>query len=246
MLHKKFIVIEGIDGCGKGTVMNAIIDFLKRNKIRFLDLRERKEDLASSSGLTKECSAILTCEPTHHGTGRELREKILRNLENYTARQVAEKFTEDRNILYEKTVIPALKKGMVVFQDRSVISTFVYQVNEAVKNNEKFSTGDIEKMNAVAMENPPGLVIVQNVSPEAAHSRLSKRKEKQDNTEFEKIEFLKRNSEGYRKGEWRRLFAEKGTDIKDLDCNAGIDAVKQNAVKIIEDYLGKNGISLVR
>ena len=238
MIHKKFIIIEGIDGCGKGTVINAIIDFLKKNKIKFIDLRENNSEL-------KDCKAILTCEPTHHGTGKELRDKILKNLKEYTARQVAEKFTEDRNLLYENVIIPSLKNGLVVFQDRSLISTFVYQVNEAIKNNEKFSTTDIANMNKVAMENLPGLVIVQNVNPEVAHSRLTGRTDKQDDTEFEKMEFLKKNSEGYREGEWRHLFEDKGTDIEDLDCNAQIDIVKQNAVKIIIYYLKRNNLDLL-
>ena len=239
VLHKKFIIIEGIDGAGKGVVSDAIKDFLESEGLRILDLRKENVDLRKKDEIFfKKYDAILTCEPTYFGPGLELREEMLKNLPKYTARQVSEKFAEDRNILYEKVVIPALEKGMIVVQDRSVVSSLVYQVSQAIANKEKFTIEDVRKMNKTALSNPPWLIIVQDVEPETAFSRLHKRKEKQDDSDFEKIDALKRNAEGYRAKEWRELFRE-GTEIRDLDCNLEIDAVKINATRIVSDCLGK-------
>jgi len=240
MIHEKFIIIEGIDGCGKGTVLNAIIDFLGKSKVKFLDLREKEADLTGN--LPKGIQAIITCEPTHHGAGKELKEKILKNLSSYTAKQVAEKFAEDRNELYKKVIIPASEKGLLVIQDRSFISSFVYQLNQARANNEKFSEKDLEVMNKKALDNPPGLVIVQKVKPDIAFERLSGRKDKQDGTDFEKINFLRQNSAGYSAKWWRDLLESKGTEIIELDCNEEIGRVMQNAVNVIKGYCSKNNL----
>jgi len=240
VLHKKFVIIEGIDGAGKGVVSDALMDFLSSEGFRILDLRKENADLTrKDSGFFKKYDVILTCEPTYFSAGLELREKMLKNLPKYTARQVAEKFAEDRDALYSKVLLPALENGLIIVQDRSVVSSFVYQVNQAAGSKENLSLEDVEKMNKVALSNPPGLLIVQNVDPQAAYSRLHKRTEKQDNTDFEKIEALKKNAEGYSSKKWREVLEKKEVEIKDLDCNAEIEDVKRNSIKILREYLNK-------
>jgi len=243
-LHKKFIIVEGIDGAGKGVVTNTIANFLSKKSKGLLDLRKKDADLRKKSeDFFRKYKIILTCEPTCHGTGKDLRNKILKNLTRYTARQVAKKFADDRDALYKKVLIPALKKGLIVVQDRSVVSSFVYQINQAIKNKEKLTIEDIKRMNKIALSNFPGLIIVQNVDPQIAYLRLHKRKGKQDETDFEKIDALRKNSLGYKNREWREIFEKKGTEIRDLDCNLGVNNVKRNVIAMLKKYLNKNKIN---
>lgn len=235
-VNKNFIIIEGIDGAGKGTVLDAIVGFLFTSGFNLLDLRSEEADLTDKNFFLHKYRGVITCEPTGYETGREIRGVILKNLSSYTASQVAGKFTEDRKILYQKVIIPALKNGLVVIQDRSFISTLVYQANQAKKNKEGFGFNDIVQMNSIALENPPGLVIAQQVNPETAYARLNKRTEKMDNTDFEKMDFLRINAESYKSGDWRKILEAKGTEIVDLDCDAPVEKVKKNAVKIIKEY----------
>lgn len=103
MKKGKFIVIEGIDGCGKTTLSNNLYKYIKE----------------------KNDNALLIREPGSTVIGENIRKFIFST--NINPRTEALLFTAARSELLEKTIIPTLNKGINVICDRYYYSTIVYQ-----------------------------------------------------------------------------------------------------------------------
>ena len=100
-----YIAIEGIDGSGKSTFLNALVKELDTKKIDFTILRE----------------------PGHGQVGEKIRDLLLSNEYNISQRTEALLFAANRAQLSEDVIKPALNSGKCVFSDRTVISSLVYQ-----------------------------------------------------------------------------------------------------------------------
>ncbi|MDG6225256.1 MAG: dTMP kinase [Candidatus Thermoplasmatota archaeon] len=98
-----FVVVEGIDGSGKGTQANLLLERLK----------ELGRD------------AVLTREPTNGAVGKLIREHMQNPF--LDDKSLALLFAADRIEHIEKEVIPNLEKGRVVISDRYVYSSIAYQ-----------------------------------------------------------------------------------------------------------------------
>lgn len=105
----KFIVLEGIDGCGKTTQSKLLSRFL------------------SSKGF----EVVLTREPTDGEIGKLIKEKYLK--EESSPLVDALLFSADREEHLKKTVIPALNQGKIVVSDRYYHSTLAYQSAQGVE-----------------------------------------------------------------------------------------------------------------
>ena len=100
-----YIAIEGIDGSGKSTFLNALVKELDTKKIDFTILRE----------------------PGHGQVGEKIRDLLLSNEYNISQRTEALLFAANRAQLSEDVIKPALSSGKWVFSDRTVISSLAYQ-----------------------------------------------------------------------------------------------------------------------
>ncbi len=98
-----FIVIEGIDGCGKGTQAKLLLKHLS--------------DLGTD--------VLLTAEPTRGPLGKMIREHLSNPFLDDEA--LALLFAADRIEHLEKEVRPALRSGKIVISDRYVYSSVAYQ-----------------------------------------------------------------------------------------------------------------------
>jgi len=98
-----FIVIEGIDGSGKGTQAGLLVERLK----------ELRKD------------AVLTREPTKGSIGKLIREHMSNPF--LDDKSLALLFAADRIEHVEKEVIPNLEAGKIVISDRYVYSSIAYQ-----------------------------------------------------------------------------------------------------------------------
>jgi len=106
MKRGKFIVFEGIDGCGKGTQLEmATSYFFKRNK---------KTDIYMTREPTRNSAEIRA----RMANGRD----VIQDKEWYT-----KAFFRDRLEHCEKNIAPALAQGTDVFCDRYKHSTIGYQ-----------------------------------------------------------------------------------------------------------------------
>ena len=108
----RFIVLEGIDGCGKTTQLEHLVQWLP------------------SSGLMPAGSALIqTREPGGTGLGRAVRQLLLHTRADEAPGPTAELllYAADRAQHVETVIRPALMRGDWVISDRFSGSTLAYQ-----------------------------------------------------------------------------------------------------------------------
>ena len=193
----KFVVIEGIDGCGKTTQINEISKWLP------------------NSGLIKKGAKLITTrEPGGSLLGKKLRRLILDKDEDIKPSSLAELllYSADRAEHISKIISPALKSNNWVISDRFSDSTLAYQgygrkINlEIIKNIESI----------VCQGEYPDITFFLEISPE--ESILRRKNKIPDRIESEGIRFLEKVNEGFkliaREKKWKVISASQ--DIKTI------------------------------
>ncbi len=173
----RFIVIEGIDGCGKTT-----------------QIEELSKWLPNSGLINKNSKLITTREPGGSLLGKKLRELILDNNIYNKPSSLAELllYSADRAEHVSKIISPALKNNDWVISDRFSDSTLAYQgygrnINlETIKNIESI----------VCQGESPDLTFFLEISPE--ESILRRKNEIPDRIESEGIRFLEQVNKGFK------------------------------------------------
>lgn len=99
-----FIVIEGVDGSGKSTLIESVSKWLRERHHSVVELRE----------------------PTDGKAGRRIREK-LSGKESLAANEMLQLFLEDRREDVDENLLPALDAGKTVVMDRYLYSNAAYQ-----------------------------------------------------------------------------------------------------------------------
>lgn len=214
-------MVDGLDGSGKGTILEGFRNWAEQNKLNVFDLRsycQKHTELPEIEEL-KEYDVILSAEPTYSFVGRAIRFELIKNSDKrmYSGTTSAQAYALDREILYQKVIIPALRRKMIVFQERGVISSLVYQPIQ----NELVLEGEILHLpgNKLALKHAPDLLIISITEPEEALSRTRQRP-KQDNAIFETLDFLKKSKERYTSDWLRELFERNGSKVIYLDTSS--------------------------
>ncbi|MGH3415670.1 MAG: dTMP kinase [Actinocrinis sp.] len=169
-----FLSVEGGDGAGKTTQIDALAAWL----------RKRGFDV------------VTTREPGATVLGAKLREILLhaKEREPIGARAEALLFAADRADHVEKVVRPALERGAVVLTDRHVDSSVAYQ-----SGGRELAAEDVVALSAFATEGlRPDLVIVLDVDPALAWERAQTRGSGPDRLEAEPAEFHNRVRDVFR------------------------------------------------
>ena len=173
----KFIVIEGIDGCGKTTQIDELTNWLP------------------NSGLMGKGSELIkTREPGGSLLGKKIRSLILDNDENNKPSSLAELmlYSADRAEHVSKLISPALQKNHWVISDRFSDSTLAYQ-----GYGRDISLEIIKKIESIVCQGEtPDLTIFLEITPE--ESIIRRKNEIPDRIESEGIEFLKKVNEGFK------------------------------------------------
>ena len=163
-----FIAVEGGDGAGKTTQIDALARWLRR---RGFDV-------------------VTTREPGATVLGAKLREILLhtKDREPVGSRAEALLFAADRADHMEKVVRPALERGAVVITDRHVDSSIAYQ-----SGGRGLPSAEIAALSAFATEGlRPNLVVLLDIDPAVAWERAQARSEGPDRVEAEPAEFHRR------------------------------------------------------
>ena len=191
----KFIVIEGIDGCGKTTQIEEISRWLP------------------TSGLMGENSKLIkTREPGGSLLGKKLRNLILDNNKDNKPSSLAELllYSADRAEHVSKIIAPELEKKNWVISDRFADSTLAYQgygrnINLDIIRN-------IESI--VCQGEKPDLTIFLEISAE--ESVLRRKNLIPDRIESEGINFLQKVNEGFKliakEKNWKVISATQNID----------------------------------
>ena len=173
----KFIVIEGIDGCGKTTQIDELSKWLP------------------NSGLIKNRSKLITTrEPGGSLLGQKLRRLILDNNKDNKPSSLSELllYSADRAEHVSKIIAPALNKNDWVISDRFSDSTLAYQGYGRNINLEI-----IKKIESIVCQGVyPDLTFFLEISPE--ESILRRKNEIPDRIESEGIKFLEKVNEGFK------------------------------------------------
>ena len=173
----KFIVIEGIDGCGKTTQINEISRWLPNSGLMGINSK-----------------LIKTREPGGSQLGKKLRNIILDNDDKNRPSSLAELllYSADRAEHISKIISPALKNDNWVISDRFSDSTLAYQGYGRNINHEIIK--NIESI--VCQGEYPDLTIFLEISPE--ESILRRRNEIPDRIESEGMKFLEKVNQGFK------------------------------------------------
>ena len=191
-MEGKFIVLEGIDGCGKTTQINELSKWLPK------------------SGLIKKNTTLIkTREPGGSSLGREIREMILNTNKSNPPSILTELllYSADRAEHISKIILPALERGNWVISDRFSGSTLAYQ-----GYGREINIDIIKKLENIVCQNiSPDLTIFLDISPEES---IFRRKNKiADRIESEGLEFLKKVNNGFKlialENNWEIIQASK-------------------------------------
>ena len=173
----KFIVIEGIDGCGKTTQIDELSKWLPK------------------SGLIKKGSKLITTrEPGGSLLGKKLRGLILDNNQNNKPSSLAELllYSADRAEHVSKIISPALNNNNWVISDRFSDSTLAYQ-----GYGRKIDLEIIKKIESIVCQGEyPDMTFFLEISPK--ESILRRKNEIPDRIESEGIKFLEKVNKGFK------------------------------------------------
>lgn len=188
------VMVEGIDGSGKHTIIKAFTEVALDLDRAVFDVtyyskdKDRLPDIAAF----EDHPVILTAEPTYAWVGKFIREEITRKNDSrrYSARFTALQYSSDRIVHYKMVVLPALESRKIVIQERGSPSSFCYQPIQ----DEGYPLEELIKLdgNQLSLQHQPDLLIIAKVEPEKAMQRLKNRRHKNDTSKFEDLEFLKK------------------------------------------------------
>ncbi len=235
-----FVMVDGLDNSGKGTVIEGLKEWALAKGLKVLDLR----DYAQANNSFPEddelsgFDAICSVEPSHAYIGKAIRDEMIRaGNRQYNALSIMHAFSLDREILYKRVIIPALKQGKYVFQERGVITSIVYQPVQI-----RLPLSEIIRLpgNSLALMNAPDLLLITNVAPEIVMERM-KENMKKDRAIFEELSFQRKVDLRYKSDWLRSIFERRNSKIVYIDNNPPKTAneLKEETRKIFDEFLEK-------
>lgn len=246
-MNGKLIVIDGLDGIGKGVIEEELEKYFKEQNLRVFDQTEFEKTnnifpnyLDNNSNFYKnpdEFDVVRMAEPTYTKLGQFIRHHIINKEFKgvYSARETLESYSLDRKWLFEKCVIPLLEKGKIIIKSRSCISSMCYQglMAEDEKNPLTYDEIFNLKGNALSLKYRPDILIIPTIkNPEKLQERLEKR-EKQDDSFLESIEFQLPLKPWYEQKSIKELFEKHGSRVEYLDAGLTIEDTKKQTREII-------------
>lgn len=167
-----FLVIDGVNGAGKGTLINAIKEYLE----------------------SKKTKALFTREPGGSGDfGKSIRNILLSSDEAIDPLAEAFLFVADRAQHVSKVIKPALAGKMPVISDRYYYSTVAFQGYGRERD-----LNLLKSLNETAIQGiRPDLVILLDLDPQIGLSRNISGQKEQDNFEKPDLDFHNRIRQGF-------------------------------------------------
>lgn len=236
-----FIMIDGIDGSGKSTVLHTWQQVLADRQYQVFSLK----DFWTEHGrhpepheIPADTFALFSAEPTYVWTGAAIREEMVqRNGRSYTGPAMADAFALDRLVLYTRVLVPAMARGIHVIQDRGVSTSLCYQ---SCYNNHELTMAEIaaREGNAFALTHRPDVLMLMDVAPERCMERLAMRAtQKDDNAIFEYLTFQKELDACYRGAEFASLFSSHGTTINRFPADQELGILEPQLRAVLSQYL---------
>jgi dTMP kinase len=212
------ILIESIDGAGKGTAVPVIME----------ELAKRGKEI------------LHVAEPTHEGIGKFIREEIIFKHEDghsYSGLVTAQMFAIDREVLYTQKILPWKSEHPdgVVIQDRGALSSLAYQ---PLQDPEVRLEWLLElRGNQIELANAPDALFILRIDPAEAERRLAGRSEKKDNSIFENREFQDKLAARYLDTTVQAPYRAAGTKILVIDAGGTREEVAARLKEALNSVL---------
>ena len=212
-MRSKYIVIEGLEGAGKTTARDAVVETLEQLGVR---------------------SPLFTREPGGTALAEKLRSLVLdiRSVGDEVITDKAEvlMYYAARVQLVETVIKPALAAGQWVIGDRHDLSTQAYQGGgRGIDQRMLASLRD-----AVLGDFRPDLTLYLDVTPEVGLKRARARGEL-DRIEQESLNFFNRTRARYLE------LAAADPSIRTIDATQPLDAVLQDIRRTVTAWVGEQG-----
>lgn len=232
----KFVVVEGLDGAGKAQgFLDIFAEEARKEGRKIFDLNEywKKFNHHPPFEELKNFDVLLTSEPTYEGLGRYIRDEMIANNDrHYSAEADAEAYALNRRILHEQVIIPALEKGIDIYQSRSV-GSFVYQLQSAI-DQDKEEEFDVDKIlalpgNVFCLENSMDYLIIPTIKDVNEAIRRSQTRDKDDDCKFENLDFQLKIKPHYESDWFREIFEKHGVKVIYMDAGQTLEYSNQQA-----------------
>ncbi|MFH8134141.1 dTMP kinase [Pantoea osteomyelitidis] len=208
-MKSKFIVIEGLEGAGKTTAREAVVDVLKAQGINDL---------------------VFTREPGGTPLAEQLRTLIKQGIEGEQVTDKAELLMlyAARVQLVETIIKPALARGAWVVGDRHDLSSQAYQGGGRGLDTQLMQT----LRAAVLGDFRPDLTLYLDVTPEIGLQRARARGAL-DRIEQESLRFFERTRERY------LALAASDPTIRTIDATQSLDQVTLSLKATLQAWLAE-------
>lgn len=259
-------IIEGIDGSGKSTVLNACRAWAEERGVTFFDVIEfsEREGRLPSVEEVGNATGLITAEPTFCWVGKAIREEIIakRNLSaqcsvlsaqllqdkeddvrcamcdaRYSGWETAQAFALDRLVQFRRLIIPFLQGH----PERIIFQDRGLGSSLAYQPLQDKSLNTYKLLdlpgNVQTLAFAPTLLILIRTEAAAALARLSQRTEKQDGVIFEEPDFQRRLVRRFLSDDVLGPFKRAGTRIMEVDGNAGIEEVSLAVKSLLSQNL---------
>lgn len=205
-----FITFEGVDACGKSSIILAL-----------------KEHIAKKYDINQ---FVFTREPggTNLNVSERIRELILDNKSKIDPLSEALLYLSSRSIHIQQLIQPALEQKKIVICDRFIDSSIVYQGNARNLGMDK-----IEKLNLMVANNTlPQYTFYLKIDAKTSLKRMQKENRHFDRMENEGEAFFQKVIEGYeylQKRDQHRFIV--------IDASKNLDDVLKDVIKIFDKIL---------
>ncbi|RWR01905.1 thymidylate kinase [[Pantoea] beijingensis] len=206
-MDSKFIVIEGLEGAGKTTARNCVVEVLRQHGIQ---------------------DVIFTREPGGTPLAETLRVLIKQGIEGEQVTDKAELLMlyAARVQLVDTVIKPALARGAWVIGDRHDLSSQAYQGGGRGIDQQLMMT----LRDTVLGDFTPDLTLYLDVTPEIGLNRARARGAL-DRIEQESLNFFVRTRQRYLE------LAVADSRIKIIDATKNIEQVTLSLVRVLEQWL---------
>lgn len=198
-----FISFEGIDGVGKSTQLDLLVQFLNEQG-------------------RKVCR---TLEPGGTDLGREIRELLLHRKGEVAPRAEALLFAADRAHHVATVVRPALERGEIVITDRYLDSSVAYQ-----GSGRELGFDQVRELSLFAVDGLlPDLTVLLDLEADKAAARRNKTGAEPDRLEKAKTEFFESARQAYLKmaadepSRWLVLDAEQSVESMQAEIRQRVE-----------------------
>ncbi len=213
-----FLVLDGIDGCGKSTQAKKLYNYLKKKKI----------------------TSHLTTEPSKGELGQILRKYLQK--EDNPATLDALLFAADRIDHCYHEILPLLHEKKIVISDRYRDSSLIYQ---SIQGKEEGITREwVQLINNFSLK--PDLTVIIDLDPQIALSRkVAQNATTQAAMEkFEELTFQQQIRKGFAAINKQNSTNDSQENYIMVDGNQDPEQVFQIIIKKLRPYLQEKGISL--